>query len=63
MVKKLLTGTLLSLVLSGTSFATSGYWGSTYSNTLKSDKGECIHSSAFNDQSEQLSECDKSLNQ
>lgn len=59
MINKKIFIILSAIIFSSVSFATTGYLGSTYSNTLKSGQGECIHSSSFNSDSEQLSECNK----
>ena len=57
MNKKILMGSLCFMILSANSFATNGYLGSSYSNTLKTDQGECVHSSSFDEQSEHLADC------
>ena len=63
MNKKILMSSLCSMILSANCFATNGYLGSSYSNTLKTDKGECVHSSSFDEQSQQLADCNNnSLN-
>lgn len=48
---------LLTMFLSGISFATPGYLGTSYSNTIKSGQGECVHNSSFDDSNDQLFEC------
>ena len=50
---------LLTIFFIGTSFATNGYLGTSYSNTIKGSKGDCVHSSSFNNGSDKLLECNK----